>query len=183
MFHRCFHVGHRRYINIVQRRISVIFNLASTLFHYVGWVGLTQFLPRNARASSLFETTKIIKLQSEFELDIWFFLSVNLKTIFFQILPLIGFGSSLNVILIIQGGLNMAGIEYSSTVHSYITAQKMKFSFKHFSSKCDEIRSFVRIWSYLLEKSFMENFIFCSVLNLIYARNHLQYQLKSIFSI
>ena len=33
--------------------------------------------------------------------------------------------------------------------------QKMKFSIKVFSSKCDEIRSFLRIWSHLLEKSLM----------------------------
>ena len=43
------------------------------------------------------------------------------------------------------------------------TAQNMKFSIKDFSSKCDQIRSFLRIWSHLLEKSFMENFIFCAV--------------------
>ena len=36
------------------------------------------------------------------------------------------------------------------------TAQKMKFSIKGFSSKCDQIRSF-------LKKSLMENFIFCVV--------------------
>ena len=43
------------------------------------------------------------------------------------------------------------------------TAQKMKFSIKDFFSKCDQIRSFLRIWSHLLKKSFMENFIFCAV--------------------
>ena len=35
-----------------------------------------------------------------------------------------------------------------------ITAQKM-FSMKDFFSKCDEIRSFFRIWSHLLKKSLM----------------------------
>ena len=39
----------------------------------------------------------------------------------------------------------------------------MKFSIKDFSSKCDQILSFLRIWSHLLEKSLMENFIFCAV--------------------
>ena len=43
------------------------------------------------------------------------------------------------------------------------TARKMKFSIKDFSSKCDQIRSFLRIWSHLLEKSLMENFILCVV--------------------
>ena len=33
------------------------------------------------------------------------------------------------------------------------TAQKMKFSIKDFFSKCDQIHSFLRIWSHLLKKS------------------------------
>ena len=36
----------------------------------------------------------------------------------------------------------------------------MKFSIKAFFSKCDQVRSFLRIWSHLLKKSFMKNFIF-----------------------
>ena len=43
------------------------------------------------------------------------------------------------------------------------TAQKMKFPIKDFFSKCDQIRSFLRIWSHFLKKSLMENFIFCAV--------------------
>ena len=39
----------------------------------------------------------------------------------------------------------------------------MKFSIKDFLSKCDQIRSFLQIWSLLLKKSLMENFIFCAV--------------------
>ena len=35
------------------------------------------------------------------------------------------------------------------------TAQKMKFSIKDFFSKCDQI------WSHLLRKSLVENFICC----------------------
>ena len=42
-------------------------------------------------------------------------------------------------------------------------AQKMKFFIKDFFSKCDEIRSFLWIWSHLLKNSLMENFIFCVV--------------------
>ena len=34
---------------------------------------------------------------------------------------------------------------------------------KDFFSKCDQIRSFLRIWSNLLKKPLMENFIFCAV--------------------
>ena len=40
------------------------------------------------------------------------------------------------------------------------TAQKMKFSIKDFFSKCDRIRRKLLIWSHLLKKSLMENFIF-----------------------
>ena len=40
------------------------------------------------------------------------------------------------------------------------TAQKMKFSIKDFFSKCEQILSFLWIWSHLLKKSLMVNFIF-----------------------
>ena len=46
------------------------------------------------------------------------------------------------------------------------TAQKMKFSIKDFFSKCDQVRRKLRIWSHLLKKFLMENFIFCAVLEL-----------------
>ena len=40
----------------------------------------------------------------------------------------------------------------------------MKFSIKDFFSKCDQIRSFLRVWSHLLKESLLENFHFlCSV--------------------
>ena len=39
----------------------------------------------------------------------------------------------------------------------------MKFSIKYFFSYCDQIHSFLRIWSHLLKESLMENFIFCAV--------------------
>ena len=43
------------------------------------------------------------------------------------------------------------------------TAQRMKSSIKNFFSNCDQIRRNLRIWSHLMEKSLMENFIFCAV--------------------
>ena len=43
------------------------------------------------------------------------------------------------------------------------TAQKKKFSIKDFFSICDQIRRKLRIWSHLLKKSLIENFIFCAV--------------------
>ena len=39
----------------------------------------------------------------------------------------------------------------------------MKFSINDFFSKCKQIRSFLRIWSHLLKKSLVKNFIFCIV--------------------
>ena len=39
----------------------------------------------------------------------------------------------------------------------------MKFSIKDFFSKCDQIQSFLRMWSHLLKESLMENFIFSAV--------------------
>ena len=44
------------------------------------------------------------------------------------------------------------------------TTQKMKFSIKDFFSKSDQIRSSLRIWTYLLKKFLMANFISCVVL-------------------
>ena len=50
-----------------------------------------------------------------------------------------------------------------STPGDVNTAQKMKFSIKNFFTNCDQIRRKLRIWSYLVKKSLMENFIFCAV--------------------
>ena len=47
--------------------------------------------------------------------------------------------------------------KFTSKISLVNTAQKMKFSINDFFSKCD------RIWSHLLKKSIMENFIFCVV--------------------
>ena len=43
------------------------------------------------------------------------------------------------------------------------TPQKMKISIKDFCSISDQICSFLEIWSHLLNKSLMENIIFCAV--------------------
>ena len=42
-------------------------------------------------------------------------------------------------------------------------AQKIKFFIKDFSSKSDQIRRKLQIWSNVPEKSLIENFIFCAV--------------------
>ena len=43
------------------------------------------------------------------------------------------------------------------------TEQKIKFSIKDLFSKCEQIHRKLWIWSHLLKKSLMENFIFCAV--------------------
>ena len=45
----------------------------------------------------------------------------------------------------------------------FVHCTKMKLSINVFFSKCGQTRSFLRIWSHLLKKSVMENFIFCAV--------------------
>ena len=48
----------------------------------------------------------------------------------------------------------------SHTSQAAKASHKMKFFIKDVFSKCDQIRSLMRIWSHLLKKSLMENFIF-----------------------
>ena len=45
----------------------------------------------------------------------------------------------------------------------HIAKKKKKFSIKDFFSKCDQIHRKLRIWSHLLKKFLIENFIFCAV--------------------
>ena len=45
-----------------------------------------------------------------------------------------------------------------------LSIKNQNFSIKDFFSKCDQIHSFLWIWSHLLKKSLMENFIFCTVI-------------------
>ena len=47
----------------------------------------------------------------------------------------------------------------------------------HFLSKCDQICSFLQVWSNLLKQSLIENLIFCAV---FHARKNLQTILKVI---
>ena len=87
---------------------------------------------------------------------------------------------TLAIITLLQNNLQNMKIEifYSAYVQLYnswagcdfnlsiFTAQKLKFSVKDFFSKCDQIRSFLRIWSNLLKKSLIKNFIFCAVIHI-----------------
>ena len=54
----------------------------------------------------------------------------------------------------------------------------MKFSIKDSFSKCDQIRRKLRIWSHLLKKSLMENFIFCALLRFWVTINQLLIGIK-----
>ena len=60
---------------------------------------------------------------------------------------------------------HLKSLIYFPVAYNFVrfTAQKMKFSFKDFFRKCDQIRSFMWIWSHLLKKSLMGDFIFCAV--------------------
>ena len=58
-------------------------------------------------------------------------------------------------------------------LQALITAQKRKLFIQNFVSNCDQFCWNLRIWSYLLKKSSMENFIFCAV-------NQSYHQLPSI---
>ena len=59
------------------------------------------------------------------------------------------------------------------------TAQKMKFSIKDFFSKYAQIRSKLWIWSHLLKKSLIQNFIFCAVIAIFMRK--LLYIISSIY--
>ena len=52
---------------------------------------------------------------------------------------------------------------FAGVLTTPLTTQKMELSIKDFSSKCDQIRRKLQIWSHLLKKSLVENFIFCAV--------------------
>ena len=55
-------------------------------------------------------------------------------------------------------------MSYNSSEAGKIShCKKKNFSNKDFFSKCNQIRRKLRIWSHLLKKSLLENFIFCAV--------------------
>ena len=55
---------------------------------------------------------------------------------------------------------------YGHDTHNFdsMHCTKNEVSIQNFFSKCDQISSFLRIWSHLLKKYFMENCIFCAVI-------------------
>ena len=62
-----------------------------------------------------------------------------------------------------------------------LAAKKLKFSIKDFFSRCDQIHSFAWIWSHLLKKSLIENFIFCKNSSQLLAINHFCKKLHHIW--
>ena len=52
---------------------------------------------------------------------------------------------------------------YAVQTYKSDIALKVKFSIKDVFSKYDQIRRKLRIWSHLVKKSLMENFIFCAL--------------------
>ena len=54
---------------------------------------------------------------------------------------------------------------YTIILRACNTTHRAKLSINDFFSKCDQVRSFRWIWSYLLKKFLMENSIFCTVLH------------------
>ena len=50
---------------------------------------------------------------------------------------------------------------YDLSIISHVTVQKMKLSMKDYFSKYDQISRKLRIWSHLLMKSIIKNFVFC----------------------
>ena len=56
-------------------------------------------------------------------------------------------------------------IDLLETTSSHLgknTVQEVKIPIEYFFNKCDQIHSFLRIWSHLLKKTLMENFFLCS---------------------
>ena len=62
----------------------------------------------------------------------------------------------------VDGPVFHASLKPPAQWKTFDTVQKMKFSIKDFFSKYDQICSFLWIWSNLLKKSLMEDFIFCA---------------------
>ena len=60
------------------------------------------------------------------------------------------------------------------------TAQKMKFSIKDFFSECDQIRSFLPIWSHLLKKTLISIDLVRHPLNLFHVNGLFVQPLKTL---
>ena len=108
---------------------------------------------RNA-SHTLFDTMRYLFMQrSLFEISLFGKHSDDAPRIWFT-RNLLGLLQKQNALLV------------TNMLRSWNTAQKMKFSVKYFF-RCDQIRSLLRIWSYLLKKSLIENLNSCTVKELL----------------
>ena len=73
-------------------------------------------------------------------------------------------------------------IPYVDTFHAVHCTKNEGFFIKGFLSKCDQIRRKLRIWSHLLRRSLMENFIFFTVMReyIDQIKSHILQNLRSI---
>ena len=67
-------------------------------------------------------------------------------------------------LIVIKYQKNFTLVKWFDVFLTY-TAQIKMFSIKDSFRKCDQIRRKLRIWSNLLKKPLIENFIFCAVKN------------------
>ena len=108
-------------------------------------------LNKNSHHKTLFQADKVLTIT----IGTWF-------TVKFGILEKNGASHS-QVLFKVSALKNFEKFTVKHLCHRLIVTQKMKFSIKDFFCKCDQIHSFLFIWSHLLKKSLMENFIFCAV--------------------
>ena len=125
------------------------------------WSGNLRIDIKNWRLYNLKSLTKSIMKGCFFY--IYCFLFISCRLIFYKILIW-----RLNIISKIEHGVLYITFSLQKSEHLCFslfsnTARKMKFSIKDFVSKCDQICREMWIWSNLLEKSLIENFIFCAV--------------------
>ena len=141
------HKSHKMFKHTQTIRQLLPTNFFSVFYQFVGLalkVSMTNIGESLSSHSSFL--APIEDLEIVYEFSIWY--KVNLSELIFNFYSLEIIRSPI-IFWCFQRGQN--------------TAQKMKFSIKDFCSKCDLIRRKLRIWSHLLRKSLIENFIFCAV--------------------
>ena len=68
-----------------------------------------------------------------------------------------------HTVLLVLLKMNLLNTRYLTNYYFISNTKNKMFSIEGFFSKCEQIRSFLRIWSHLLKKSLMENLISCAV--------------------
>ena len=112
----------------------------------------------------------LIMALDHFYIALWYHLYnlKNVKNTLVGMLLLIKLQAKLNITLLhecFSRLLNCAKVPNCLTYFMYLFALHKKLSFPwRISQYRDQIRRFLQIWSHLLKKSVMENFIFCAVL-------------------